>query len=966
MEIFSLGLELNADGYVQGADKVERANQRATAAMREAAAEAKRVTTQLIQEAEREAAAFERKGDRVTAALWREVAEGHRAGEEEGRAAAERLRAHFKADIDRTAFARSAQNARVRDEKTTDETLIQQAKKFHAQQLAIFKADQGAVRQAAVTGMLDKRGAKEAARANAEAYNQAITTYLKQHGATLQMMGTEGQAAFGKIAGSLQTVTGASGRAAVSMTRVREGMTTILASSLHAVPGVTQLSSAIGAMSLGTGVMIGVLAGAAALSFAWKGLTRHASELKAEVDKAREAIDNMNRSENEINIERINKLGEMIDKNREKSTGWRNTAGQVLGAMPGPLGTLGSLFSRQAGTAATDAAADMKRVQKVEDDMAANRSKNLKKQADDIRAAADAARRARAQEIEDIVKAAEFETMRADAVRDAIRIEHEITDALNRGNLSRERQIELLGQQAKLIKVINDAQAANAIWWRGAFGQFNVTPNLAGPSVTGNGPGGLRTVRSAGGLTEDTTWYLWKKGLKESSKETTGFFSNIMKGLKETFNPSQFLTGLITGGASSVLSLATKGISSLVDSIFDFSGKAAAAAAAQKAYSKELDRAIASFGMSDSQRAQQDAVDRIRQRLEGFEEHFNQVSGFDDLDTIEEFLARMGELAATSFANGGRNAEEWQKLMEYARRELERYNKTLEEAAQAAAKAAEEERRINAQKRTDFLANLQEREAALSGNDAEALRVRKMAQNAQELAAAQELLEKGVITEDLFKRLADVLGGELEKALKDTAAAAQAAAEAAAKQARTWETQLLDWESEMFKTPEAALGAFDAKMLDMWNEWAKGGASKEMLDRFNKYWLFKRDELLHSFDKSVMEEDARRGLSSRDDVVASVSAISESTGLRLVGIQFESKGLLAAIEQNTRLWGQTGQGAVRAGGRAVFVTVNTYGPIYADSDSAGSKIGRDAAREINRALGELAQEEDLRNSNSTV
>lgn len=107
-------------------------------------------------------------------------------------------------------------------------------------------------------------------------------------------------------------------------------------------------------------------------------------------------------------------------------------------------------------------------------------------------------------------------------------------------------------------------------------------------------------------------------------------------------------------------------------------------------------------------------------------------------------------------------------------------NVALEETAQRAAAAAEAIERT----KQSFEADLQAREAGLAGRDQTAYEISLRAQAQQEIDRAEDLLTAGTITEEMFRRLVDVLEGEVAQALEqfdeDLKEAARSAREAAA------------------------------------------------------------------------------------------------------------------------------------------------------------------------------------------
>jgi hypothetical protein len=102
----------------------------------------------------------------------------------------------------------------------------------------------------------------------------------------------------------LKTVETASGRMSGTMTRnsaqmaagmnaVRGSMTSVAAAALQTAPGVAQLGSVIGSLALGSTITVGVLAGLAAITYAWQKLTEKTRETKKATEDAITALREM-------------------------------------------------------------------------------------------------------------------------------------------------------------------------------------------------------------------------------------------------------------------------------------------------------------------------------------------------------------------------------------------------------------------------------------------------------------------------------------------------------------------------------------------------------------------------------------------------------------------------------------------------------------------------------------------------
>jgi hypothetical protein len=138
------------------------------------------------------------------------------------------------------------------------------------------------------------QSAKEAAARKANMTAAEREAAAIQHSADMTRAaaraGILGSKAVKETAEAVETVARSSGRAGVGLNTLRASMTAMLASSLQTAPGVAQVSSALGTMALGTPVIIGILAGTAAIVTGWRMMTKEAREYKKVTDEAVESI----------------------------------------------------------------------------------------------------------------------------------------------------------------------------------------------------------------------------------------------------------------------------------------------------------------------------------------------------------------------------------------------------------------------------------------------------------------------------------------------------------------------------------------------------------------------------------------------------------------------------------------------------------------------------------------------------
>lgn len=127
--------------------------------------------------------------------------------------------------------------------------------------------------------------------AEAEANAARVVEVLNQRtraAASAQVAAGASQAAAAASVANVTKQTAALGAATgltqAGLNSMRASLTSMAAAALSTAPGVAQLGGVIGTMALGSGVMVGVLAGIAALSTAYEFLTRKTREAKEAAD----------------------------------------------------------------------------------------------------------------------------------------------------------------------------------------------------------------------------------------------------------------------------------------------------------------------------------------------------------------------------------------------------------------------------------------------------------------------------------------------------------------------------------------------------------------------------------------------------------------------------------------------------------------------------------------------------------
>jgi hypothetical protein len=147
----------------------------------------------------------------------------------------------------------------------------------------------------------------------------------------------------------------ATGMTAGGLNAVRASAQSLVASLVGAAPGVAQLSGALGTMALGSGMMIGVLAGMAALGFAWQKWQEHVAEgarrhkeamesIRDEIAKTKQAMEDIAVFEAQKDVERAQRQLAAVREARTVTT----ASGTVLVAGSKGTGDQKALAEAQA------------------------------------------------------------------------------------------------------------------------------------------------------------------------------------------------------------------------------------------------------------------------------------------------------------------------------------------------------------------------------------------------------------------------------------------------------------------------------------------------------------------------------------------------------------------------------------------------------------------------------------------
>jgi hypothetical protein len=129
-----------------------------------------------------------------------------------------------------------------------------------------------------------QQGSREAA---------AAVDYQSRKMALLQSQALAMDAAMGQNVATHKSLGAAAGVSDGRLNSLRSSMTSLAASMVGAAPGVAQFTGVLGTMAIGTGWMIAILAGVAALGFAWDKLTESVRKSKEEHEKAIKVLDEL-------------------------------------------------------------------------------------------------------------------------------------------------------------------------------------------------------------------------------------------------------------------------------------------------------------------------------------------------------------------------------------------------------------------------------------------------------------------------------------------------------------------------------------------------------------------------------------------------------------------------------------------------------------------------------------------------
>lgn len=249
------------------------------------------------------------------------------------------------------------------------------------------------------------------------------------------------------------------------------------------------------------------------------------------------------------------------------------------------------------------------------------------------------------------------------------------------------------------------------------------------------------------------------------------------------------------------------------------------------------------------------------------------------------------------------------------------------------AQAAENARQQIEGQRIGFDFDIMARRAAVNGDDLRAAEIRRIAGAGSELAAARELYEAGVITEQQLLELSDVLNLELAKAAKDAAQAVQDAADAMAAAKRSLEQDIeIDWLRAMGRDIEADTLGINRDYDDA----VKRAQEQGLEDRFLKMLDEIRNSRISALAGVSELQTALSQANSWDEKDITRSSVQQITSvdakrvvdinISMLTVQQQMDMRLAQIAENTRGGGGVTRTSTRAGGVTIVVYGNVYGP----------------------------------------
>jgi len=197
-----------------------------------------------------------------------------------------------------------------------------------------YQLDIARIKEGQARGFISPKEAAQAGREAAQAYNTAIVAELDKGARTGAFRGRAGREAFTEVAGSLKNVSEAGRSANLGLHRLNNSMIVVTRQALGAHPVIGQVADAVGTFAIGTARMIPILAGLAAIAFAYNRITKNARETKKAAEDAAKAIREQAREEasrgQATKIDQITALRRREDQLRGRIAAAEERVGRAL------------------------------------------------------------------------------------------------------------------------------------------------------------------------------------------------------------------------------------------------------------------------------------------------------------------------------------------------------------------------------------------------------------------------------------------------------------------------------------------------------------------------------------------------------------------------------------------------------------------------------------------------------------
>lgn len=179
-----------------------------------------------------------------------------------------------KADREKAAAAQSAQ--------TAEESARAQVEALER----VFREESAEIRLAVASGLLSPTEAEKAGRETARSFNLGLASAVGDARASGGFTGSAGRQALAEVTDSIKDVGAEGRRAGLGLGRLNDAFVTVARQATGTDPVVGKLVDTVGTFAIGTAYMVPVLAGLAAIGFAWQEITRDARTAREEQDEA--------------------------------------------------------------------------------------------------------------------------------------------------------------------------------------------------------------------------------------------------------------------------------------------------------------------------------------------------------------------------------------------------------------------------------------------------------------------------------------------------------------------------------------------------------------------------------------------------------------------------------------------------------------------------------------------------------